>query len=113
MKTLQKDLAEARAENKTLKQYDPARMKKNLDANKKKLAAETSANALLQKSLNRTKTENAELERKVEELEAQLAAQQPDAEDTAEPETEEAGGLTPTAPGIRPLENAQTPAAAG
>ena len=38
VKTLQKDLASERERVSTLTQYDPARMKKNLDANKKKLA---------------------------------------------------------------------------
>jgi uncharacterized metal-binding protein len=47
-------------------------MKKNLDANKKKLAEKANANDLLQKSVNRYKGENAELQRKVKELEAQL-----------------------------------------
>lgn len=72
LKALQKDLAEERAEIKTLKQFDPAKMKKNLDTNKKKLAEKTAATDLLQKSLNKTKSENAELERKVKELEAKL-----------------------------------------
>lgn len=72
VKTLQKDLAEERTELKTLKQYDPARMKKNLDANKKKLAEKTRANDLLQKSVNKTRSENVELERKVKELEVKL-----------------------------------------
>lgn len=72
LKALQKDLTQEREEIKTLKQFDPARMKKNLDANKKKLAEKTTANNLLQKSLNQTKTEKAELERKVKELEARL-----------------------------------------
>jgi uncharacterized protein YlxW (UPF0749 family) len=48
-------------------------MKKNLDANKKKLAEKTAANDLLQKSLNKTKAENADLQRKVQELENKLA----------------------------------------
>jgi len=72
-KALQKDLAETRAEIKTLKQFDPARMKKNLDATKKKLTEQTRANELLQKSLNKTRTENLELQHKVKELEEKLA----------------------------------------
>tara|TARA_R110001599_G_scaffold353688_1_gene595359 strand:- start:41219 stop:41767 length:549 start_codon:yes stop_codon:yes gene_type:complete len=72
-KTLQKDLAQEREEIKTLKQFDPAKMKKNLDANKKKLAEKTSAADLLQRSLKQTKNEKAELQLKVEELEAKLA----------------------------------------
>jgi chromosome segregation ATPase len=73
LKTLQKDLAEERAQISALKQFDPARMKKNLDANKKKLAQKTVATDLLQRSLNQSKTEKAELQRKVKELEAKLA----------------------------------------
>jgi hypothetical protein len=74
LKALQKDLAEERAEVKVLKQFDPAKMKKNLDANKKKLAEKTTANDLLQKSLSKfKKTENIELQRKVKELESKLA----------------------------------------
>lgn len=74
LKSLQKDLAEERAEISRLKQFDPARMKKNLDASKKKLAEKTTANDVLQKSLNKAKAENAELQRKVKELEAGEAA---------------------------------------
>jgi len=85
LKSLQKDLAQEREEIKTLKQYDPARMKKNLDANKKKLAEKTAAADLLQKNLNKTKTEKAELQRQVKDLETRLAA----LEDTEEVETTE------------------------
>ena len=74
LKSLQNDLATERAEIKTLKQFDPAKMKKNLDANKKKLVEKTGAADLLQKSVNKYKGENAELQRKVTELEAQLEA---------------------------------------
>lgn len=84
IKTMQKDLAEERAELKTLKQYDPARMKKNLDANKKKLAEKTKAADALQKSLNQSKAENAESQRKVKELEAQLEELQADLEPSEE-----------------------------
>lgn len=73
IKELQKNLAEERAELKTLKKYDPAAMKKNLDASKKKLAERTNANDLLQKSVNKTKTENVQLQGQVKELEAKLA----------------------------------------
>ena len=72
-KALQKDLAEERAEVKALKQFDPARMKKNLDASKKKLSEKTTAADLLQKSLNSVRTEKAELQHKVKELETRLA----------------------------------------
>jgi hypothetical protein len=86
-KTLQKDLAEEREEIKTLKQFDPAKMKKNLDATKKKLAEKTSGNDLLQRSLNQTKSEKVELQRKVDELEAKLA--ELETTEQAEEETEE------------------------
>jgi hypothetical protein len=87
LKTLQKDLSEEREEIKTLKQFDPLRMKKNLDANKRKLAEKTAANSVLQKSLNQTKSEKAELERQVKELEAKLELlEEPETE--AETETE-------------------------
>jgi chromosome segregation ATPase len=73
VKSLQKDLASERERVSTLTQYDPARMKKNLDANKKKLADKTAANESLQKSLSKTKNENADLQRKIQELESKLA----------------------------------------
>ncbi|MFT5711102.1 MAG: chromosome segregation ATPase [Halioglobus sp.] len=72
LKSLQKDLAEEREEIKTLKQFDPAKMKKNLDATKKKLAEKTTATDLLQKSLNKSRSENIELESTVKELEAKV-----------------------------------------
>mgnify|MGYP000598542392 CR=1 FL=1 len=72
LKSLQKDLAEERAQVASLKQFDPAKMKKNLDANKKKLAEKVTATDLLQKSLNKSKAENSELQLKVKELEAKL-----------------------------------------
>ena len=72
-KALQKDLVEAREQLKELTQYDPARMRKNLDASKKKLLEQSGANELLQKSLNKTRAENADLQRKVQELESKLA----------------------------------------
>jgi len=77
VKALQTDLAREREELKALKQFDPAKMKKNLDANKKKLAEKTSANEALQKSLSKARSENAELQRKVQELEEKLADLEP------------------------------------
>jgi len=56
-----------------LKKYDPVKMKKNLDDNKKRLAEKTSAAEVLQKSLGKTKSENAELLKKVAELESRVA----------------------------------------
>lgn len=87
IKALQKDLAKEREELKTLSQYDPARMKTNLDANKKKLAEKTKANELLQKSLKEARNEKAELQREVDELKGKLDAQ--DVEEVA-PEEEAA-----------------------
>ena len=83
LKSLQKDLAEVRDENKALTKFDPARMKANLDANKKKLAERTKANDLLQKSLNKSKSENAELEQKIKELESKVAELEPSEEEAA------------------------------
>ena len=91
VKALQKDLSEEREEIKTLKQFDPLRMKKNLDGSKKKLAEKTVANSVLQKSLNQTKSEKAELERKVKELEEKLELLEvPETEAEVEVEAEEA-----------------------
>ena len=72
IKSLQKDLAAERAELAELKKYDPQRLRKNLDASKKKLADKTKAADKLQKSLNQVRSENAELEQKVKDLEAKL-----------------------------------------
>ncbi len=88
LKTLQKDLAEERAELKALKQFDPARMKKNLDSNKKKLAEKTKATDLLQKSLNKSKTESAEYQRTIKELEEKLASLEEEAPAEAPAEAE-------------------------
>lgn len=90
-KALQKDLAEERAEIKTLKQFDPIRMKKNLDATKKKLTEKTTAADLLQKSLNSTRTEKTELQSTVKELEAKLAEfeKTDEVENSAEAESSE------------------------
>jgi len=76
-KTLQKDLAAEREEIKALKQFDPIKMKKNLDASKKKLVEKTTAADLLQKSLNKSKGENIELQGKVKELETKLEELEP------------------------------------
>ena len=84
-KTLQRELATEREELKEFKQFDPKKMKKNLDNNKKKLAEQTAANDLLQKNYKKFKTENQELKQKVEELEAKLA----DTTDSAETESNE------------------------
>ncbi len=78
LKTLQKDLAAERAELATLKKFDPERLRKNLDANKKKLAEKTKAAETLQKSYNQSKAENARLEQRVKELEAEQAGAESD-----------------------------------
>ena len=78
VKSLQKDLAAEREELAALKKYDPARMKKNLDANKKKLAEKTRAADLLQKSYKEARAENARLEQRIKELEAQQAQEEAD-----------------------------------
>jgi chromosome segregation ATPase len=87
IKALQKDLAAERAELAELKKYDPQRLRKNLDASKKKLAEKTTAADKLQKLLNQARTENTQLEHKVKELEAQLEALKP--EDSAQEESAE------------------------
>ena len=84
VKGLQNDLAEEREQVNELKKYDPVKMKKNLDENKKKLAEKTSATELLQKSLNQTRKEKAELEQKVKELEARVAELEPVVDSEAE-----------------------------
>ena len=70
MKALQKDLNAVREENKALNQFDPARMKKTLDASKKKIAEKQRDNESLQKALKESRKEQAALERRVQELEA-------------------------------------------
>ncbi len=86
MKTLQREMATLREENKTLTQFDPARMKKNLDANKKKLAEKTKATETLQKSFNQSKKENASLQQRIKELEAKVAELEAPAETEEEKE---------------------------
>ena len=87
IKALQKDLAAERTELAELKKYDPQRLRKNLDASKKKLAEKTTAADKLQKLLNQARTENTQLEQKIKELEAQLEALEP--EDSAQEESAE------------------------
>ena len=77
VKALQNDLAKEREQVNELKKYDPMKMKKNLDDNKKRLAEKTSAAEVLQKSLGKTKAENAELLKKVAELEARVKELEP------------------------------------
>ena len=72
------NLANEREQLKELTQYDPRRMKKNLDANKKKLAEKTRANELLQKSLKDVRGEKLEAERKMQELEGLKADMEPE-----------------------------------
>jgi chromosome segregation ATPase len=84
VKALQKDLAAERAELAELKKYDPQRLRKNLDATKKKLAEKTAAADKLQKSVTQARAENTELEQKVKDLEAQLAETNSESEDQAE-----------------------------
>ena len=67
-----------RAELAELKKYDPQRLRKNLDASKKKLAEKTTAADKLQKLLNQARTENTQLEQKSKELETQVETLKPE-----------------------------------
>ena len=89
IKALQKDLAEERAELAELKKYDPQRLRKNLDASKKKLVEKTTAADKLQKLLNQARTENTQLEQKIKELETQVETLKPE-EATPEEQAEQA-----------------------
>jgi hypothetical protein len=60
-----------------LKKYDQVKMKKSLNDNKKRLAEKTSAAEVPQKSLGKTRAENAGLLKKVAELEAREAELEP------------------------------------
>ena len=84
VKALQKDLAAERSELAELKKYDPERLRKNLDASKKKLAEKTKTGDALQKSLAQVRAENTQLEQKVKDLEAQLAEANTEQENQSE-----------------------------
>lgn len=84
IKALQKDLAAERSELAELKKYDPQRLRKNLDASKKKLAEKTTAADKLQKLLNQARAENTELEQKIKALETELATLKPEEATDAE-----------------------------
>lgn len=79
-KALQKDLAEERAEITILKKFDAAKIKKNLDASKKKLAEKTAAAEVLQKKYIKYKAENSGLQNTVKELEEKLETFEDDAD---------------------------------
>ena len=93
-KTMQKELGDAREEVKQLKQFDAEKMRKNLAETKKKLVEKTEANDLINKTIIKVRSENAELKKKMEEMEKELNALKPaPAESEAEAEvvkTEEA-----------------------
>ena len=84
LKALQKDLSADRTELAELKKYDPQRLRKNLDASKKKLAEKTVAADKLQKSLTQARSENSQLELKIKELESQLEKAQGEQSDSVE-----------------------------
>ena len=92
IKDLQKDLANEREQIKELTRFDPIRMKKNLDAGKKKLAEKTQAADLLQKSLKEVRNDKAELERELKEMTAKLSEIEAVADTTAE-EADADGGV--------------------
>jgi uncharacterized coiled-coil DUF342 family protein len=68
LKTAREKLAEARAENKKLAQYDPLRMKKNLDAGKQKLARKQQDCERMQRALSRSAKVNVQLMQRVSRL---------------------------------------------
>jgi chromosome segregation ATPase len=83
VKSLKRDLATEREKARTLAQFDPVRLRKNLNANKKKLAENAKANELLQKSLKSARGEKVELqgqlaalEKELEKLKADLGAEE-------------------------------------
>jgi chromosome segregation ATPase len=84
IKALQKDLAAERSELAELKKYDPQRLRKNLDASKKKLAEKTTAADKLHKLLNQARAENTELEQKIKALETELETLKPEEATDAE-----------------------------
>jgi chromosome segregation ATPase len=84
IKALQRDLAAERSELAELKKYDPQRLRKNLDASKKKLAEKTTAADKLQKLLNQARAENTELEQKIKALETELETLKPEEATDAE-----------------------------
>ena len=90
LKALQKDLSAERVELAELKKYDPQRLRKNLDASKKKLAEKTAAADKLQKSLTQARSENGQLELKIKELESQLEQSQSSPTDAVEEDQEAA-----------------------
>jgi chromosome segregation ATPase len=73
-KALSKDLAEARQQIKTLEQYDAEKLKKNLVAAKQTIAEQRTANELLNKTANKTKAENAELQATLKTVQDELEA---------------------------------------
>ncbi|MFK7829327.1 MAG: hypothetical protein AB8B57_06050 [Congregibacter sp.] len=89
VKTLQKDLAKEREQIKELTQYDPIRMRSNLDASKKKLAEKAQANELLQKSLKEARGEKAALQLELDEVKAKLPATEEDSGSAEESGREE------------------------
>lgn len=78
IKSIQKETTELKSENKSLKQFDAEKMKKNLAATKKKLTDERNATSLINKSLSKQKTENTELKSEIEELKAEVEKLKPD-----------------------------------
>ena len=73
---MQKELGDAREEVKQLKQFDAEKMRKNLAETKKKLVEKTEANDLINKTITKVRSENAELKKKMEEMERQRQAAQ-------------------------------------
>lgn len=79
-KATQKELIEAKATIKTLKQLDAEKIKKNLLATKATLLEQREANQLLSKKNKTLKIENSELKNSNEELKKELATLKPEEE---------------------------------
>ena len=88
-KVMQKEAQADKAALKDYQQFDVKKMKKNLDANKKKAAEQNAAIELLQKTNNKLKVENKELSAKVKDFEEKAASEDSGA-DTDSKETQAA-----------------------
>ena len=86
-KGTQKELIEAKASVKTLKQLDAEKLKKNLISTKGKLLEQRNANELLSKKNRELKVENNDLIRSKEELSKELEEAKPKEKEKEKEET--------------------------